>query len=81
MAGIDDTVKDGDTVLARFTNSGHIYQFEGIVVGRAKNYWKIQAIQSPYPDDSPNRVFHVESELSRKWSANNRIVSILPKRE
>lgn len=75
---IDDQVKENDVVVARFTNSHRVYQFEGVVVGKTKNYWKVKALVSPYADkgEAPGRVFHIETYVSRKWSENNRIVSI-----
>jgi hypothetical protein len=64
----------GDIVTARFTNSGRIREFRGLIVGKTKNYWKVQAITSPYAGEAPGRVFHVYTPEARQYSANNRIV-------
>jgi len=39
------TLKMGDIVIARFTNSGQIKEFRGRLVGVTKNYWKIESLE------------------------------------
>ena len=65
---------DGQRVLARFTNCNRILQFEGIVRGRTKNYWKVESLTSPYENEKPGRIFHIATLESRIYSANNRIL-------
>lgn len=69
----------GDTVRCRFTNSGYIREFTGRIVGKTKNYWKVESIVSPYADqgEQPGRVFHVFTCAAKQYSANNRIVEKL----
>lgn len=67
----NDNFRIGQEVFARFTNSGRIYQFRGTIVGKTKNYWKVEAIVSPYPDEKPGRIFHIATLASRQYSANN----------
>ena len=64
----------GQIVIARFTNSGSIRQFEGVVLGRTKNYWKVKAITTPYENEQPGRIYHIATPASRIYSLNNRIV-------
>jgi len=66
-----------DLVFARFTNSGNVYRFMGRIVGKTKNYWKVEALESPYANDAPNRVFHIATLGSRTYSANNCIVRLV----
>jgi hypothetical protein len=65
----------GDTVRARFTNSGYLREFTGRIVGEAKNFWKVESITSPYADqgEQPGRVFHIFKPRAKQYSANNRI--------
>ena len=65
----------GEEIIARFTNSGRILEFKGRIVGQTKNYWKVEAITSPYTQEQPGRVFPIATVRSRIYSANNRIVS------
>lgn len=66
----------GQTVVARFTNSGRVHQFEGVIRGRTANYWKVESITTPYPNEAPGRVFHIATARSRTYSINNKIVSL-----
>lgn len=68
-----DNFAVGQEVIARFTNSGRINEFKGRIVGRTKNYWKVEAIESPYADqgEQPGRVYHIATLESRIYSANN----------
>jgi hypothetical protein len=69
----------GDTVRARFTNSGYVREFTGRIVGKTKNYWKVEAIVSPYASEGelPGRVFHVFTCAAKQYSANNCIAEKL----
>jgi hypothetical protein len=69
----------GDTVRCRFTNSGYIREFTGRIMGKTKNYWKVEALTSPYASQGelPGRVFHVFTAQAKQYSANNRIVEKL----
>jgi hypothetical protein len=69
----DEPYQDGDIVIARFTNSGRIKAFRGRVVGRTKNYWKVESLESVWPGEAPGRVFHIATAAARQYSANNRI--------
>jgi hypothetical protein len=71
-----DQFEVGQQVICRFTNSGHVNQFVGVIEGRTKNYWKVKAATSPYENEAPGRVFHIATLESRIYSANNRIVGI-----
>lgn len=71
-----DNFEVGQVVIASFTNCGYIRRFKGEVVGKTKNYWKIKAIESPYENEEPGRVFHVATLESRIYSANNRILCL-----
>jgi hypothetical protein len=73
---IDFTI--GDLVTVRFTNSHRQFEFVGRVVGKTKNYWKIEAVTSPYPQEQPGRVFHIPTSESRTYSANNCIAGFAP---
>ena len=66
----------GHVVLARFTNCCYIREFKGEIVGKTKNYWKVRAIQSPYANDVPDRVFQIATIRARNYSLNNRIVEL-----
>ena len=76
----DEPFAVGDVVRARFTNSGYIREFTGRIVGKTKNYWKVEAIISPYASEGeqPGRVFHVFTAAAKQYSANNRIVERVP---
>lgn len=69
-----EPVDVGDTVTARFTNAGRQRSFTGIVRGRTVNYWKVEALTSPYPGEQPGRVFHIPCAGQRGHSPNNCIV-------
>ena len=66
-----DTYEVGQHVVARFTNSGQAHQFLGRILGRTKNYWKVESITSPYDGEKPGRVFHIATLESRTYSVNN----------
>jgi hypothetical protein len=71
--------KINDLVIARFTNSHRQFEFIGKVVGKTKNYWKVQAIISPYPQEQPGRVFQIATSASRIYSVNNCIAGFAAK--
>jgi hypothetical protein len=48
-----DNFEVGQVVTARFTNSGRVNQFTGRIVGKTKNYWKVESITSPYENEQP----------------------------
>lgn len=73
-----DNFEIGKIVIARFTNSGHVYEFPGEIVGKTKNYWKVKSIISPYETEAAGRVFHIATLRSRTYSQNNRIVKLAP---
>jgi len=64
----------GDRVIARFTNSYRIYTFEGEIVDRTLNFWKVRTITAPYPNEEPGRVMHIPCKGRKGYSANNGIV-------
>jgi hypothetical protein len=64
-------------VACRFTNSHRILGFTGKIVGKTKNYWKVESITTPYEGEAPGRIFHVATIGSRKYSANNCIVALM----
>ena len=67
----------GDRVIARFTNSHRIFEFEGEIVDRTLNVWKVRAVAalpSPYGESSAGQVFHIPAMGRPKHSANNGIV-------
>lgn len=66
-----DNFSIDDVVAARFTNCGHVYEFRGRIVGKTLNYWKVEAIESPYEGEKPGRVFHISTIRGRTYSANN----------
>ncbi len=66
----------GQQVRASFTNSRRILQFVGEVVGVTKNYYKVKAITSPYPNEQPGRVFQIATPAAWNWSMNNRIIGL-----
>src|SRR2546426_12104191 len=68
------TLKMGDIVIARFTNSGQIKEFRGRIKGVTKNYWKIESMEPVWPNEAPGRVFRIATIFARNYSANNRIV-------
>jgi len=68
------TLKMGDIVIARFTNSGQIKEFRGRIKGVTKNYWKIESLEPVWPNEAPGRVFRIATIFARNYSANNRIV-------
>jgi hypothetical protein len=72
--GVIDNYRVGQTVEARFTNSGRFLQFPGIIVGETTRYWKIESIISPWEGEAPGRVFHIWKLGTRNYSANNCIV-------
>lgn len=76
----NDEFQVGQTVICRFTNSGYVRQFVGIIEGKTKNYWKVKSVTSPYAEqgEQPGRVFHIATLVSRIYSANNRIVRLAP---
>src|SRR5208282_6194458 len=76
MANLDN-FEVGQTVIARFTNSHSVYQFTGRIVGKTKNYWKVETITSPYENGQPGRVFRITSLLGRGYSPNNCIVKVV----
>jgi hypothetical protein len=71
-----DNFEIGQQVRARFTNSHRVFEFTGKIVGKTKNYWKVEAVTSPYPQEQPGRVFHIATLESRTYSPNNKIVAI-----
>jgi hypothetical protein len=66
-----DNFEVGEEVIARFTNSGRIREFRGKVLGRTKNYWKVEALTTPYENEQPGRMYHIATLESRIYSANN----------
>lgn len=66
----------GLKVLARFTNAGSQYEFVGRIVGKTKNYYKVESITSPYKEEAPGRMFRIPTPISKKYSADNCIVSV-----
>lgn len=70
-----DHYQTGDLVIARFTNSGRQHEFTGRILGRTKNYWKIESLTAPYADqgEQPGRVFHIATLEARTYSSNNSI--------
>lgn len=69
-----DSFEVGQMVIARFTNSGRVYQFKGVIAGKTKNYWKVLSITPPYEGEELGREFRIETLASRRYSANNCIV-------
>lgn len=67
---------EGEEVIARFTNCNRFLQFRGVIVGRTKNDWKVRALESPYENEQPGRVFYIPTASSRKFSKNNRIAKV-----
>lgn len=61
----------GDECIARFTNSGNILTFPGVIVGRTTQDWKVRAAVGVWPGEEPGRVFKIAAAGSRKYSANN----------
>lgn len=67
----------GDIVIARFTEHHRERQFRGEIVGKTKNYWKVECLENFRTDDSGvlhdeiGRVFHIATLASRTYSANN----------
>lgn len=70
----EQSLRVGDTVLASFTNTGHVKVFEGRIVGKTKNYWKVESLAPVWAGEAAGRVFQIATFESRIWSANNRIV-------
>lgn len=72
-----DDFQVGQLVIARFTNSNQILQFQGEIVGKTKNYWKVKSVTSPYQEEKPGRVFRVATIQARQYSNNNRILKVV----
>lgn len=73
-----DNFEIGNIVIARFTNCHRNHQFKGEIVGKTKNYWKVRCMQDFRMDDRTgtlypevDRVFHIATEGSKTYSANN----------
>ena len=72
-----DNFEIGNIVLARFTEHHRMRQFKGEIVDKTKNYWKVRCMQDFRVDDAGNsypevgRVFHIATEVSKTYSANN----------
>lgn len=76
----------GDRVRARFTNSHHVREFDGEIVERTLNYWKIRCLTSPYPDENGSttnydyfvgdgRILKIPCFGRPGHTANNRVLS------
>lgn len=78
--GLED-YQPGERVGARFTNSGRILTFEGEIVERTLNHWKIRCLTSPL-DGPENHAWYVEERRIIKipcagrpgHTANNRVI-------
>lgn len=68
--------RPGDLVRACFTNSGYIRRFEGEVLDRTLNHWKVRATTSPYADrgEEPGRVYKIPCMGRPGFTQNNRII-------
>ena len=74
MQGYLENFNIGDEVEASFTNTGRILRFKGRIIGRTKNYWKVESLVSVWPGEDAGRMFHIATMESRIWSVNNRIL-------
>lgn len=75
----EQSLRVGDTVRASFTNTGRVKVFKGCIVGKTKNYWKVESLVPVWPGEAAGRVFQIATFESRIWSANNRIVERVEK--
>jgi hypothetical protein len=80
MKHVDDVdLNIGDIVLVRFTDCNRSHQFKGVIVGKTKNYWKVEVLQDfreAWGDptrlaEEVGRVMHIATQVSRTYSANN----------
>lgn len=71
-----DGYEIGDEVVARFTNSNRIIEFEGRIVGKTLNYWKIESLKAGVQGWPAGKVFHVATLRARQYSANNSIQKV-----
>ena len=71
-----DAFEIGQTVIARFTNSNRVVEFVGRIIGKTKNYWKVESIEDGVQGWPAGRMFHVATLGSRIYSNNNRIVRL-----
>ena len=69
-----DNFSVGEIVKARFTNSQRVHEFKGKVVGKTKNYWKVESLEPVYQGEPAGRVFHIVTVRDRRYSENNRIM-------
>lgn len=83
---LEDSQVIGSIVIARFTNCGHNHQFKGEIVGKTKNYYKVEVLENFRPNDPYNpekglseeigRILHIATYGSRIHSINNTIMSL-----
>ncbi len=79
-AALESSTEDyepGDKVRATFTANHSIHVFEGEVIDRTLNFWKIRATTSPYDGSHVGHVFRIPCEGRKGHTKNNRIIARL----
>ena len=71
-----DRYEVGQEVIARFTNSNRIVEFKGRIIGKTKNYWKVESLEAGVQGWPAGHMFHVATLGSRIYSQNNQIVNL-----
>ncbi len=71
----ENSLKESDLVIGRFTNCGKKHQFKGEFVGSTKNYHKVKVLENFRGDNEVGRILHIQTSISKLWSANNTILN------
>ena len=70
-------LKEGDKVIARFTNTGNILEFEGEITKINKNTIRVKSLKDGVNGWEKGHEFIIQSENSPLNSDNNKIVKVV----